>query len=262
VCSSSKIWHLRAGYPASNLKRFFEAGCHQDICVRTYIQIISATLAAGCTYTATQLAQAQLTATATSAHSYSYSYSSSTVYSYLNYATNYKLQLHRLLLRTVITDYRAQGLQSLQLQLQLNNIYSLQSTALTTAAHSQHGPITPSYHLSYRITSTYALSTTRLSLDSRTFPARGNNTPACIVYCFHAPGLPPTLRQPHRPPPHLARGIPRAIASTGGSTPSALRCRIPTCRRRPTPRRPPRQAARGTGRTSPTVPCPELASPG
>jgi len=27
---SSKIWHLRAGYPASNLKRFFEAGCHQE----------------------------------------------------------------------------------------------------------------------------------------------------------------------------------------------------------------------------------------
>jgi len=28
-----KIWHLRAGYPASNLKRFFEAGCHQDYSV-------------------------------------------------------------------------------------------------------------------------------------------------------------------------------------------------------------------------------------
>ena len=26
-----KLWHLRAGYPASNLKRFFYAGCHQDI---------------------------------------------------------------------------------------------------------------------------------------------------------------------------------------------------------------------------------------
>jgi len=34
TCVLFKIWHLRAGYLASNIKRFFEAGSHQDMYVK------------------------------------------------------------------------------------------------------------------------------------------------------------------------------------------------------------------------------------